>query len=494
MRPDRCPVFCKIREARRIALATLKLMKVALSLFAIGLASILPLHAAFPESPVADLVLGAIDFDTTGGATADAENIDYPAGVAVDPVSGKLFVSSYSQHRILRYANVDALASGAAAEAVIGQSSFTGSGSGTTRSTLNTPLGICLDSQGRLWVAEVNNHRVLMFEDAANLANGADASLVIGQSDFVSNGPGGGMGQFQHPSAVFIDAADNLWVCDYLNHRVLKFPDASTLTNGASATVEIGGYGTSASGLYHPIGVLVDPGDRLWIVEQTNNRVVRFENAGQLTTGASASGVLGQTGFTSGSQNGGATGMRVPSGLAMDAEGTLWVADHWNNRILGFRDAATKENGAAAEQVIGQPDFNSASAGTSAGGFNRPLGLAFDDSGRLWVADADNDRVLRFSPEPSPPDLTGPALTVATKIPRTTTKSRLRLSGSAQDPAGVATVRYRIGKGAFRNATGTTSWTFVAPLGKGKNTIQITAGDTLGNTSAAKTLRVTRKR
>jgi sugar lactone lactonase YvrE len=487
-------VFDKIRGAGRSAVATLMLMKVVSCLFAIGLASAFPLHAAFPDSPLADLVLGAADFDTAGGATADAENIDYPIGVAVDPVSGKLFVSSNSQHRILRYANVDALANGAAAEAVIGQTSLTGSGSGTTRSTLNTPLGICLDSQGRLWVAEVNNHRVLMFEDAANLANGADASLVIGQTDFVSNGPGGGMGQFQHPSAVFIDAADNLWVCDYLNNRVLKFPDASTLTNGASATVEIGGYGTSASGLYHPIGVLVDAGDRLWIVEQTNNRVVRFENAGQLTTGASASGVLGQPGFGSGSQNGGATGMRVPSALAMDAEGTLWVADHWNNRVLGFRNAATKENGAAADQVIGQPDFDSASAGTSAGGFHRPIGMAFDESGRLWIADAENDRVLRFSPEPSPPDQAGPALTVTTKIPRVTTRSRLRISGAALDPSGVAAVRYRVGKGPFRNAAGTNSWTFVAPLGKGKNTVRITASDTLGNTAPVRTLRVTRKR
>lgn len=469
-------------------------MKAVPCLFAVGLAASMPLHAAFPESPLADLVLGAVDFDTPGGATADAENIDYPIGVAVDPVSGKLFVSSYNQHRILRYASVDVLASGAAAEAVIGQSSLTGSGSGTTSATLNTPLGICLDSQGRLWVAEVFNHRVLMFEGAANLADGAAASLVIGQNDFTSNGSGSALNQFTNPASVFVDADDNLWVCDYSNHRVLKFPDASNLANGASATVEIGGFGSSASGLHHPIGVLVDSGDRLWIVEQTNNRVVRFENAGQLTTGASAVGVLGQPGFGSDSQDGGATGMRVPSGLAMDADGTLWVADQWNHRLLGFRNAATRINGAAADAVIGQPDFDSVAPGLAADRFNGPVGLALDDSGRLWVADTANDRVVRFSPEPSPPDLTGPALTVKTKVPRTTTRSRLRISGVAQDPAGVAFVRYRVGKGSFRNAGGTTSWRFTAPLGKGKNIIEITASDTLGNTSATKRLRVTRKR
>ena len=311
------------QDARGIRDAGLYLadMKRITSLLFLLMGAALPVHAGFPDSPLADLVLGAPDLDTPGSAAANDTSFDYPIGVAVDPVSGKLFVSCYDQHRVLRFASTSALATGAAAEAVFGQPGLTSAGSGTTRASLNTPLGICLDSQGRLWVAEVANHRVLMFEDAANAASGVEASLVIGQPDFDSKASGTGLGQFTHPAAVFVDAGDNLWVCDYLNSRVLKFPAASSLTNGAAATVEIGGNGTSANQLFYPIGVLVDAGDRLWVVEQNNNRVLKFGNAGHFASGAAASVVLGQPGFGSDSQGTSATTMRVPSGLAMDTEG-----------------------------------------------------------------------------------------------------------------------------------------------------------------------------
>jgi sugar lactone lactonase YvrE len=305
-----------------------------------------------------------------------------------------------------------------------------------------------------------------------------------------------------NPANVFVDASDNLWVCDYSNHRVLKFASVSTLSNGAAASVVIGqsdfgagGSSTEANGLYHPADVLVDGNDHLWIVEQSNNRVLRFDGAASLVSGASATVVLGQVNFTSNSQGTTSTTMRVPSSLAMQSDGSLWVADQFNNRVLFFLDAASKGNGAAADGVIGQPNLSTGTAGLSDRRIEGPaFGIAFDLEGRLWVSDTQNDRVLRFPTVPLPPaDLSPPNLTLLGKIPRATTKSTIKVSGSAIDESGVAAVHYRVGAGAFSRASGTTSWSFKARLKNGKNKIQLFATDTAGNASPRKSLTVVRK-
>lgn len=119
--------------------------------------------AQFPVFPAADRVIGAPDFTTQGSTTVSATSLRSPSGLAIDPVSGKLFVASSTQHRILRYADVASLANGSAAKAVIGQGSYTTTTPGATATTLNEPRGLHVDGSRRLWVADSSHHRVLLF-------------------------------------------------------------------------------------------------------------------------------------------------------------------------------------------------------------------------------------------------------------------------------------------------------------------------------------------
>ncbi len=89
--------------------------------------------------PAADRVIGTSDFTSQGSTTASATSLRSPSGLAIDPTSGKLFVASDTQHRILRYPDVASLENGAAAEAVIGQTSYTTTAPGATASTLHSP-------------------------------------------------------------------------------------------------------------------------------------------------------------------------------------------------------------------------------------------------------------------------------------------------------------------------------------------------------------------
>lgn len=146
-----------------------------------------PATAQFANFPAADLVLGAPGFNAAGGGSAGASEMDGPSGVAIDPTSGKVFVAVPTQNRVLRFINAAALTNGANAEAVLGQINFVGTGSATTQTGMNYPFSVSVDKQGRLWVADTGNHRILRFDGAATLANGAPADRVLGQANFTNN-------------------------------------------------------------------------------------------------------------------------------------------------------------------------------------------------------------------------------------------------------------------------------------------------------------------
>jgi uncharacterized protein (TIGR03437 family) len=103
--------------------------------------------------------------------------------------------------------------------------------------------------------------------------------------------------------------------------------------------------------------------------------------------------------------------LNTPQAVAIDSTSTpvaVYVADTGNNRVLGWRDAANFANGAMADVVIGQRDFISTLPLGPSGGLNSglrmPTGVAVDRSGRLFVLDAGNNRILRFPRPFSQPD------------------------------------------------------------------------------------------
>ena len=107
-----------------------------------------------------------------------------------------------------------------------------------------------------------------------------------------------------------------------------------------------------------------------------------------------ASLVLGQPDFASGAAETSASGEHGPVAVAFDPEGNLWVAESHNNRVVEY--SAPFSNGEAASLVLGQPDFTTNASATSATGEYLPVGLAFDSYGNLWVADLGNNRILEY--------------------------------------------------------------------------------------------------
>lgn len=298
------------------------------------------------------------------------------------------------------------------ANGVLGQSSFTANQSGTTSTTLNSPSGIAVDpTSGKLFVVDRYNNRVLRWSSSSKMQNGSAAEAVFGQPDFTTSTSGLSASKFNDPLRTYVDSAGSLWVSDYLNNRVLRFDNASLKQTGASADGVLGqpdfttnSGSTTASTMKGPVGIFVDTDGRLWVTDRLNHRVLRYDQAATKPNGASADGVLGQPDFTSGTSGLSATKMNRPMGVYVDAKSHLWVCEDDNNRVIRFDSAFAKGNGAAANGVLGQPDFASNTKSLSRNGVSNLRGVFGDEAGRIYLVDESNHRILVFDHAASRPN------------------------------------------------------------------------------------------
>ena len=357
----------------------------------------------------ASSVLGQPNFAAdTAADPPTARSLDNPYHIAIDPTTGKLFVADYDNHRVLRFSSAAVYQTNSAAEAVFGQPDFTTKAveDPPTASSLRSPAALIVDAQGRLWVSDEGNKRVLRFDDASTKSTGADADAVLGQDDFTSNaGPGAGPHSgFDSPGGLAVDSAGRLWVADFDLNRILRFDDAATLSGKATADGVLGQpdlntftSSTTSTTLDEPWGLCMDDAGRLWVGDYGNVRVLRYDNAAGKMDGDPADGVLGQSDFDSDDSGLAADMFEGPYFPLVGPDGTLWVDDYSNSRVLGFLDGANKANGAAADIVLGQANFTtdldeSANARSTPG----PYGLAIGRNGSLLVNDYSSHRVMVF--------------------------------------------------------------------------------------------------
>jgi sugar lactone lactonase YvrE len=291
---------------------------------------------------------------------------------------------------VLGWTNADSFTNGAPADLVSGQPDFLSSTCrATSASGLCMPVGVAVDASGNLYVADASNNRVLEYTHPFAACSGVfpcvggPAHLVFGQGgiftsnicDFDTIDGSPTAIDLCSPTGVAVDGLDNLYVADQGNGRVLEYNTA--LTNATADTVfGQGGSFTSADGcnydsglsgnestandLCDPAGVAVDGLGNLYVADESNNRVLEYNTP--LTSGATtADRVLGQDDFAHNVANlVDAQGLNFPEAVAIDSHATpnrVYVADADNNRVLAWTDAGSFANGAPADLVIGQPDF-----------------------------------------------------------------------------------------------------------------------------------------
>jgi len=291
-------------------------------------------------------------------------------------------------------------------------------------------LGPLVDGTRALAVCDTGHHRVLLWRQLP-ARDQAPAELVIGQPGFLSEGRNGrrpaGPASVNVPTGVALER-DLLVVADAWNHRVLIWHGLPAESNAPADVVlgqadftgveaNRGRAEAAADTLNWCYGVAVLDG-RL-VVADTGNRRVLVWNAVPRASGRPADLVLGQPDFThrdqGAGQDAGPLGLRWPHAAAFD--GRLYVADAGDNRVLGWSSWPTR-SGQRPDFVIGQRDFgvvehNRGRYWPDAGSVNMPYGVA---AGGQWllVADTANSRLLGWRPAAAAAD--GPASGLAGQL------------------------------------------------------------------------------
>jgi hypothetical protein len=259
------------------------------------------------------------------------------------------------------------------------------------------------------------------------------ATAVLGHPDFYHSGVDNpGPSGFDGPSAVVVDAQGRLYIADSGNNRVLGWRDVTSLQNGTPADLVIGqpdlqSIGSPTVGpdsLQSPGGIAVDTAGNLYVADTGNNRVLEYDTPFAACqafpcVGPSAALVFGQLGdFTSNACNGGTTpnadSLCGPSSVAVDASGNVFVADTSNSRVLEYNTPLNSQSGepgsgdTTADLVFGQNGSFASNAcyngsnpqnigGISADSLCGPTGLAVDVVGNLYVVDSGDNRALKYN-------------------------------------------------------------------------------------------------
>lgn len=266
-----------------------------------------------PQTRVVTTIAGSGAPNSVDG-TGTLAQFQGPIGLAVD-ATGNIYVAEWSGCRI-RKIDPNRVVTTLAGSGAGGQD-----GTGTAAQFKN-PYGIALDAQGNLFVGDCLNHRIRKVTPqgvVSTFAGNATGGHLDGQ---------GSAAQFKNPAGVAFDASGNLYVADHLNHRIRKITPSGSVSTlaGDGATSFRDGQGTQAQ-FWQPRRLVVDAANNLYLTDGANNRIRKITSAGLVTTVAGDGSASYLDGAPLSAQ------FNVPDGIAMDANGILYIGDRMNNRI-----------------------------------------------------------------------------------------------------------------------------------------------------------------
>ena len=327
-----------------------------------------------------------------GSGAAGADGDDGPATQATlnNPrdivVSGDtVYIADTSNHKIRRVTrnqqNVRII------ETFVGVGTPGLSGDNTQRlnALLNTPMGLALDTQGKLYITDSGNNRIRLVESDGSVSSVAGD----GQQRFNGDGSPATAISLNGPSCiVFQSVANGLTFVDSGNRRLRRLvgTTVSTIISDGSGGFSGDGGAANLAKLDGPGGVVVDTQGN-WYIADTNNHVIRRVKAsdGKIETiaglpgmaSADPAGVNGDEGDPK------LATLRSPSAVAFDLEGNLLIADTGNRRIR----KVTNLNGPNASKISTVAGVVGSGPVSVIGALTRPTGIATDNLNNLFIAD-----------------------------------------------------------------------------------------------------------
>lgn len=254
------------------------------------------------------------------------------------------------------------------------------------RARFGLPRSVAVDSAGNIYVANANDHTVSRMTPSGEVTTFAGLEGVSGYVDGMRRAA-----RFDNPSSVATDGAGNVYVADTGNHTIRKITPEGVVSTLAG----VAGVPGSADGLQNaarfrnPYGVAADWSGNVYVADTYNQTIRRITPAGSVTTLA---GQAGATGSADGS--GSAARFRDPWSVAVDAAGNVYVADRFNGTIRRVTPAGVVTTIAGHARRKGSVDGPSGAAL-----FSSPTGLAVDSEENVFVADTSDNTIRKIAPD-----------------------------------------------------------------------------------------------
>jgi sugar lactone lactonase YvrE len=271
-----------------------------------------------------------------------------------------------------------------------GAAGFAGDGGPATSASLRNPAGIAVASNGDLYIADTGNHAIRRVEFLTGEITTVAGTGVAG---FSGDGGPATAARLRAPEDVVLSPSGDLYVADTGNHVIRMVSAASgaiTRVAGTGAPGMEGNGGPAGDArLAGPRGVAMDASGSLYLADSGNNRVCR------VTAGAGILVVVAGTGAAGYSGDGGpARGAKLwgPQDVALAANGDLYVADTRNHAV---RLVAAATGVITTVVGTGTAGFAGDGGPAAAALLDAPTSLDVAKSGDLYVADSGNHRIRR---------------------------------------------------------------------------------------------------
>jgi sugar lactone lactonase YvrE len=322
-----------------------------------------------------------------GGAPTSAL-LNFPGGVSGDTL-GVLYIADTGNHKIRR---VNAARDSITHVAGTGTAGSTGDGGAPTSAKLNSPGNVFATAAGVLYIADTGNHkirRVNAARDSITTIAGTGTAGATGDSGAAASA------KLNSPGGVVVSSAGVIYVADTGNHKIRRITAArdSITTFAGTGTAGSSGDGGAARSaqLSSPSGLCLDSAGNLYVADTGNHKIRRITPAGVITTVAGT----GSPGFSGDGDLPANAQLSFPKSVALDSSGALYVSDYFNHRLRRINPSGNITTLAGD----GSAGFAGNSGASSLAKLDRPSGIFIDRNGNLYMADSGNHRLRRLAPD-----------------------------------------------------------------------------------------------
>ncbi len=314
--------------------------------------------------------------------------VDQPFGVEQGP-DGAWYITSVGQHQVLRYEPASGTISVVAGS---GKKGFAGDGGPAAKADLNEPYEVRFDDDANMYFVEMQNHAVRRVD-----ARTGTITTIAGTGQRGCSGDGGPAtsATLADPHSIALDSTGKLFIADISNHRIrevdLESGTIRTLAGTGEPRMPADGDPAATSPFFGPRALAVT-GRKLWVALREGNSVWRIDlDSGTLRHIAGS----GETGHSGDGGDPRLARFNGPKGIAVTGDEVAYVVDT-ENQVIRKIDA--KRNTIATIAGLGPSDRGFAvEKGLAAlAKFDRPHGIGLGASGELFIGDTNNHRVRRL--------------------------------------------------------------------------------------------------